>query len=68
MAATVSLASLQLSALQTAVAMAVSSGARTLEAAAVLGDDPTDGPGTAAVAELNVDAPVYRAGPDGSLA
>ena len=40
-AATVDLASLRLSALQVAVAMAVSSGARGLEAAAVLGERDT---------------------------
>jgi hypothetical protein len=58
-AATVSLSSLQLSALQVAVAMALSSGAPGLEAAVVLGGEPSDVAGVAAVAELGADAPVY---------
>ena len=41
-AASVALPSLELTALQVAVAMAVSSGAPGLEAAVVLGDDPSD--------------------------
>lgn len=44
-AATVDLPSLHLSAVQVAVAMAVSSGARGLEAAAVLGDGGAPAPG-----------------------
>ena len=67
MAATVSLPSLQLTALQVAVAMAVSSGAAGLEAAVVLGADPADPAGEAAVRDVAPDAPVYRAGADGSL-
>ena len=51
-AATVALPSLQLSALQVAVAMAVSSGAPGLEAAVVLGEDPSDAAGEAAVREV----------------
>jgi hypothetical protein len=66
-AAAVSLPSLQLTALQVAVAMAVSSGAPGLEAAVVLGADPADPAGEAAVRDVAPDAPVYRAGADGSL-
>ncbi|MDQ6937859.1 MAG: cytidine deaminase [Actinomycetota bacterium] len=64
-ASTVALAALSLSALQAAVAAAVSSGAADLEAAVVVGDPPDDPAGVAAVAELAPSAPVYRAGPDG---
>ena len=60
-ATTVTLASLSLTALQTAVAMAVSSGAPGLEAAAVVGDDPADDAGAAAVADLAPTAPIFRA-------
>jgi hypothetical protein len=67
-AATVSLPSLQLTALQVAVAMAVSSGAPGLEAAVVLGDDPADEAGEAAVHDVAGGAPVLRAKPDGALA
>ena len=67
-AATVSLPSLRLSALRLAVAMAVSSGATSLEAAALVSEagavDPAD---LTAVADLGPRAPVYRAGPDGQL-
>jgi hypothetical protein len=66
-AATVALPSLSLSALQVAVAMAVSSGAAGLEAAVVLGDDPADDPGAAAVRDVAPNAPVLRANGDGSL-
>jgi hypothetical protein len=51
-AASVALPSLSLSALQVAVAMAVSSGAPGLEAAVVLGDPADDPAGVAAVADL----------------
>jgi hypothetical protein len=51
-AATVALPSLSLSALQVAVAMAVSSGAPGLEAAVVLGEPAADEQGSAAVADL----------------
>jgi hypothetical protein len=67
-AATVALPSLQLSALRLAVAMAVSSGASDLEAAAVVSQ--AAGPSAedlAAVADLGPQAPVYHAGPDGRL-
>jgi hypothetical protein len=66
-AATVTLASLQLSALQVAVAMAVSSGALGLEAAAVLGEDTSDEAGEAALHEVAPNAVVHRAAVDGSL-
>ena len=62
-AATVSLPSLNLSALQAAVAAAVSSGATTLEAAAVVTEASTVG--VQAVWDLNSTAPVILAGPDG---
>jgi hypothetical protein len=62
-ATTVGLASLQLSALQVAVAMAVSSGAPGLEAAAVVGDDTADDAGAAAVADVTPGVPVLRAAP-----
>jgi hypothetical protein len=68
MAATVDLPSLRLSALRLAVAMAVSSGATALEAAALVSEagavDPQD---RAAVADLSPQAPVFHAGPDGRL-
>jgi hypothetical protein len=60
-ATTVALPSLSLSALQVAVAMAVSSGAPSLEAAAVVGDDTADDAGVAAVADLAPNAPIRRA-------
>ena len=64
-AATVELPSLRLTALQLAVAMALSSGAAGLEAAVVLaGDDDPDG--ARAVAELSPSAPIYRVAADGS--
>jgi hypothetical protein len=66
-AATVALPSLSLSALQVAVAMAVSSGALGLEAAVVLGEEVSDEAGAAAVADVAPAAKVLRAGPDGSL-
>lgn len=65
-AGAVALESLSLSALQAAVAAAYASGARALEAAAVVGDaDVDDDPGLAAVREMAPAAPVYLAGPDG---
>lgn len=66
--ATVALASLSLTALQYAVAAAVAAGARTLEAAVVVSDDPAalDG-GLAAVRELGGGAPVHQVAPDGTL-
>lgn len=65
-AATVALPALQLSALQVAVAMAVSSGAPGLEAAVILGDDPADAPGEAAVRGVAPSAVILRVHPDGS--
>ncbi|MFF7444527.1 MULTISPECIES: cytidine deaminase [unclassified Streptomyces] len=68
-AGTVELASLRLSALRTAVAMAVASGARSLEAAAVV----TEAEGVAAedlsaVRDLGgAGTPVLVAGPDGAV-
>jgi cytidine deaminase len=64
-AATVDLPSLKLTALQVAVAMAVSSGAESLEAAAVVTDDAA--PDVAAVRDLAAKAPVLVAGPDGTV-
>ena len=58
-AASIALPSLALSALQLAVAMAVSSGALGLEAAVVLGADPTDEAGTAALRDVAPAAVVH---------
>jgi hypothetical protein len=67
-AAAVALPSLQLSALRLAVAMAVSSGASALEAAALVGEADKADPGDlAAVRDLGPKAPVFLAGPDGTL-
>ncbi len=66
-AATVALPSLQLSALQVAVAMAVCSGALGLEAAAIVGDDAADPAGVVAVHDIAPSAPVHLADADGSL-
>jgi cytidine deaminase len=63
-ATSVELPSLKLTALQVAVAMAVSSGARDLEAAAVITDSEPD---VTAVRDLGPGAPVLVAGPDGAL-
>jgi hypothetical protein len=67
-AAAVALPSLRLSALALAVAMAVSSGADSLEAAALVSDggepDPAD---IAAVRELGPAAVVFLAAPDGTV-
>ncbi|WP_329564092.1 cytidine deaminase [Kitasatospora sp. NBC_01266] len=68
-AGTVSLASLQLSAVRTAVAMAVASGAKGLEAAAVVtaGEEPSE-PDLAAIRDLGgAGTPLLLAGPDGVL-
>ncbi|MGX2997309.1 cytidine deaminase [Streptomyces sp. JNUCC 64] len=67
-AGTVDLPSLRLSALRTAVAMAVASGATSLEAAAVVTAEPsaTD-EDLAAVRDLaGAGTPVHLAGPDGT--
>ncbi len=66
-ASSVALPSLTLSALQVAVAMAVSSGAPGLEAAVVLGDDPVDPAGEQAVREVAPSAVVHHASADGTL-
>ena len=66
-AATVSLPTLSLSALQVAVAMAVSSGAPGFEAAIVLGDDPSDPDGEQAVHDVAANATILHAMPDGSI-
>lgn len=66
-AATVALPSLALSALQVAVAMAVSSGAPGLEAAVVLGDDASDPVGEQAVREVAESATILHADSRGTL-
>jgi len=67
-AAAVALPSLRLSALHLAVAMAASSGAGSLEAAALISDgdgpDPAD---LAAVRDMGPNAVVFHAAPDGTL-
>lgn len=65
---TVALPSLQLSAVQAAVVIAVASGARALEAAAVVTEQPSAaGADLAAVRDLGAAAPLHVAGPDGVL-
>jgi len=68
-AGTVNLPSLRLSALQTAVAMAVASGAKSLEAAAVVTEaEAAAGEDLAAVGDLGgAGTPVLVAGPDGAV-
>ena len=66
-AAAVALPSLRLSALRLAVAMAVSSGARKLEAAALVSDGELDAGDLAVVRDLGPDAVVYHAASDGTL-
>jgi hypothetical protein len=66
-AASVSLPSMHLSALQIAVAMAVSSGAPGLEAAVVLGDDPADPVGEAVAPQVAPQVTILHARPDGTL-
>ena len=67
-AAAVALPSLRLSALHLAVAMAVSSGATSLEAAALVtdgsGPDPAD---LAVLRDVGPDAVVFHAAPDGTI-
>jgi hypothetical protein len=68
LAATVELPSLRLTALQAAVAAAVSSGVEGLEAAAVVSAaDAVEDAGLAAVHDLTPSAPVLLAGPDGTV-
>ncbi|MFG1609352.1 cytidine deaminase [Actinoplanes sp. NPDC049265] len=67
-AATVTLPSLVVTALQLAVASAVAAGATKLEAAAVVTEaEALEGSGRAAVRDLSADAPIHVAAPDGSL-
>src|SRR6201994_3751092 len=66
-AAAVALPSLRLSALRLAVAMAVSSGAASLEAAALVNDDDPDPGDLAVVRDLGPDAIVFHAAPDGTI-
>ncbi|GGX51466.1 hypothetical protein GCM10010358_01350 [Streptomyces minutiscleroticus] len=68
-AGTVDLPSLRLSALRTAVAMAVASGAKSLEAAAVVTEaGAASADDLAAVRDLGgADTPVFLAGPDGAV-
>lgn len=68
LAATVDLPSLKLTALQAAVAAAVSSGVEGLEAAAVVSAaDAVEREGLAAVRDLAPSAQVHLAAPDGTL-
>jgi len=68
LAGTVALPSLSLTALQAAVAAAVSSGAAGLEAAVVVSESASvDADSRAAVADLGTDAPVLLADPSGTL-
>ncbi|SNY35148.1 cytidine deaminase [Paractinoplanes atraurantiacus] len=67
-AATVALPSLAISALQLAVASAVSSGATKIEAAAVVTEAADlEGAGHAAVRDLASSAPIHVAAPAGTL-
>ena len=66
-AAAVALPSLRLSALRLAVAMAASSGAERLEAAALVSDSAPDPGDLAAVRDIGPEAPVFHAGSDGTL-
>ncbi len=67
-AAAVALPSLQLSALHLAVAMAASSGASALEAAALVSNgQPPDPRDLAAVRELGPAAVIFQAAPDGTV-
>jgi hypothetical protein len=67
-AGAVALDSLKLSALRTAVAMAVASGAESLEAAAVVSEGDLPAEDLAAVRDLGgAGTPVLLAGPDGTL-
>ena len=66
-AAAVALPSLRLSALRLAVAMAVSSGANQLEAAALVSEAEMDPGDLAVVRDLGPDAVVFHAAPDGTV-
>ncbi|CAM2963108.1 cytidine deaminase [Skermania piniformis] len=63
----VSLAALQLTALQAAIAAALSSGAEGFEAAAVVGSAAETDPGIAALHELSSGATRILARPDGTV-
>jgi hypothetical protein len=68
LAASVALPSLRLSALQAAVAAAVSRGVTGLEAAAVVSEsEAVEQDGLAAVRDLTPSAPVLLAAPDGTV-
>ncbi|RZS29623.1 hypothetical protein EV193_11926 [Herbihabitans rhizosphaerae] len=66
-AGTVALSSLKLTALQAAVAAAVSSGAQGIEAAAVVSSSTVDADSLAAVRELASSAPVFVADASGEV-
>jgi hypothetical protein len=67
-AATVSLPSLELSALRLAVAMAAASGAAGLEAAVLVSDaEAPDAADVAAVRDLGPRAPIFHTAPDGTV-
>lgn len=66
-ASAVSLPSMDLSALQVAVAMAISSGARGLEAAVVLAEHAGDSAGAAAVHDVTPEVSVFFVNSDGEL-
>ncbi|GLY69969.1 hypothetical protein [Amycolatopsis taiwanensis] len=67
-ATTVALPSFHLTALQAAIAAAVSSGADGLEAAAVVTEQPlVAGASVQAVRDLAPDAPIFRADPGGAV-
>lgn len=67
-AAAVALPSLRVSALTLAVAMAVSSGATALEAAALVSDGPGPAPeDIGAVKDIGAGAVIIHAGPDGAV-
>ncbi|GAA4187767.1 cytidine deaminase [Microbispora amethystogenes] len=66
-ATTVALPSLRLSALQAAVAMAVSSGAKSLEAAAIVSEADEPGEQDVSVVEDMGNGTLFLAAPDGSL-
>ncbi|RGA07016.1 cytidine deaminase [Microbispora triticiradicis] len=66
-ATTVTLPSLRLSALQVAVAMAVSSGAKSLEAAAIVSEADEPGEQDVSIVEDMGNGTLFLAAPDGSL-
>ncbi|WP_327044756.1 cytidine deaminase [Microbispora sp. NBC_01189] len=66
-ATTVALPSLRLSALQAAVAMAVASGAKSLEAAAIVSEADEPGEQDVSVVEDMGNGTLFLAAPDGSL-